>query len=307
MRTVALLATALLLSNQGAEAFPSGKPSGKPFPMKPKQSGKPNFPGKKQKPVSTTQKPNRPGSTTGGRRPQAAAPPSNFNKAPKQAPPQGGNQGGKIAVAKDAAAVKMSQGAAPGGTARFPNCGVFDECVNKGTKVDACCGRFPKEDKRDCAICARAACTLRADFCKHQGGKKDPYCNLCHEIARHEAAEEKALSGKEQGKAAPRSLASNKKSKADEAKEKAARAKAAKEAQKKREDEQRKERVKAQAEQSRQQQQQKIADQNARILEQKNQRKRADRERAEKRRKAQMRGPFGMLSAAKKSKKRQEI
>jgi len=78
--------------------------------------------------------------------------------------------------------------AAPGppkGFPKLPDCKTFDACVSDGTNVDKCCSMELGSNERACGLCAKAACSLRADFCAGYS-RSNWYCTLCFQIADRE-------------------------------------------------------------------------------------------------------------------------
>mmetsp|Transcript_72427 Transcript_72427/g.234097 ORF Transcript_72427/g.234097 Transcript_72427/m.234097 type:complete len:294 (-) Transcript_72427:180-1061(-) len=91
-------------------------------------------------------------------------------------------------VAHVAAEVSIPRQAAPGppkGFPKLPDCKTFDACVSDGTNVDKCCSMELGSNERACGLCAKAACSLRADFCAGYS-RSNWYCTLCFQIADRE-------------------------------------------------------------------------------------------------------------------------
>lgn len=99
-------------------------------------------------------------------------------------------QGGapKVDVVTSATFVSAPKGTHPAAKkADLPSCSGYDACVKSRGDAEECCTSQLGGKRRECGLCVKAACMLRADLCKHvHSATGDKYCSICFEIARRE-------------------------------------------------------------------------------------------------------------------------
>lgn len=98
---------------------------------------------------------------------------------------------------------QLPQRATEDDTIAIPDCTPFDVCIKSVRSPDKCCKAHHKNSTRTCAICVKAACALRADYCFSAAGDDDFYCRACETVATREEQHMGAprLSGVVAGKA----------------------------------------------------------------------------------------------------------